>query len=66
MNFSMGLPRTQSGYDSIWVIVDRLIKVAYFIPVKTTYFRPQLAELYMSRIVYLHRVTKKIVFDGGI
>jgi hypothetical protein len=39
-NFIMGLPRTQSGYDSIWVIVDRLIKVAHFILVKTTYYGP--------------------------
>jgi hypothetical protein len=53
MDFIVGLPRTQSGYDSIWVIVDQLTKVAHFIPVKTTYSGPQLAELYMSRIVYL-------------
>jgi hypothetical protein len=46
MDFIVGLPRTQSGYDSIWVIVDRLTKVAHFIPVKTTYSRPQLAEGY--------------------
>jgi hypothetical protein len=59
------LPWTQSGYDSIWVIVDRLTKVAHFIPVKTTYLGPQLAELYMSRIVYLHGVPKKIVSDRG-
>jgi transposase InsO family protein len=65
MDFIMGLPRTQSGYDSIWVIVDRLIKVAHFILVKTTYSGPQLAELYMSRIVYLHGVPKKIVSDRG-
>jgi hypothetical protein len=37
MNFIIGLPRTPIGYDSIWVIVDRLTKVAHFIPVKTTY-----------------------------
>jgi transposase InsO family protein len=61
----MGLPRTQSGYDSIWVIVDRLTKVAHFIPIKTTYTRPQLEELYMSRIVCLHGVPKKIVSDRG-
>jgi hypothetical protein len=65
MDFIMGLPRTQSGYDSIWVIVDRLTKVAHFIPVKTTYFGPYLAELYMSRIVCLHGVSKKIVSDRG-
>jgi hypothetical protein len=55
MNFIVGLPRTQSGYDSICVIVDRLTKVAHFIPVKTTY----------SRIAYLHGVPKKIVSDRG-
>jgi hypothetical protein len=59
------LPRTQSGYDFIWVIVDRLTKVAHFILVKTTYSGPQLAELYISRIVCLHGVTKKIMSDRG-
>jgi transposase InsO family protein len=63
--FIVGLPRTQWGYDSIWVIMDRLTKVAHFIPVKTTYSGPQLVELYMSRIVCLHRVPKKIVSDRG-
>jgi hypothetical protein len=43
MEFIVGLPRTQPGYDSIWVIVDRLTKVAHFVTVKTTYFGPQLA-----------------------
>jgi hypothetical protein len=65
MNFIVGLQRTQSGYASIWVIVDRLTKVAHFIPVKTTYSRPQLVELYISRIVCLHGVLKKIVSDRG-
>jgi hypothetical protein len=65
MDFIMGLPRTQSGYDSIWVIMDRLTKVGHFIPAKTTYSGPQLVELYMSRIVCLHRVPKKIVSDKG-
>jgi hypothetical protein len=65
MDFIVGLPRTQSGYHSIWVIMDRLAKVAHFIPIKTTYSRPQLAELYMSRIVCLHGVLKKTVSDRG-
>jgi hypothetical protein len=37
MDFIVGLPKTQSGYDSIWDIVDHLSKVAHFILVKTTY-----------------------------
>lgn len=65
MDFITGLPRTQSGYDSIWVIVDRLTKVAHFIPVKTTYSSNKLAELYLARIVCLHGVPKSIVSDRG-
>jgi hypothetical protein len=45
--------------------VDRLTKVAHFIPVKITYKRSQLAEIYMARIVCLHSVPKKIVSDRG-
>ncbi|WVZ85447.1 hypothetical protein U9M48_032375 [Paspalum notatum var. saurae] len=50
MDFIVGLPRTQSGFDSIWVVVDRLTKVPHFIPVKTTYTGAKLAELYISRV----------------
>jgi hypothetical protein len=65
MDFIVELPWIQSGYDSLWVIVDQLAKVAHFILDKMTYSRPQLAELYMSRIVCLHGVPKKIVSDRG-
>jgi hypothetical protein len=65
MDFKVGLPRTQAGYDSIWVIVDCLTTVAHFIPVKTTYSGAKLIELYMSRIVCLHGVPKKTVSDRG-
>jgi transposase InsO family protein len=65
MDFIVGLPCTQRGYDSIWVIVDRLTKVAHFLPVKTTYSSAKLVELYMERIVSLHGVLKKIVSDQG-
>ncbi|WVZ76590.1 hypothetical protein U9M48_024555 [Paspalum notatum var. saurae] len=63
MDFIVGLPRTQKGY--IWVVVDRLTKVAYFIPVNTTYSGARLLELYISRIVCLHGVPKRIISDRG-
>ena len=63
MDFITGLPRTQSSFDSIWVVVDRLTKVAHFISVKTTYSGDKLAEIYMARIVCQHGVPKKIVSD---
>ncbi|WVZ70321.1 hypothetical protein U9M48_018996 [Paspalum notatum var. saurae] len=63
MDFIVGLPRTQKGYDSIWVIIDRFTKSAHFIPVKTTYRAKQYAELYISRIVSLHGVPLTITSD---
>jgi hypothetical protein len=63
--FIVGLPKIQSGYDSIWVIVDRLSKVVHFIPIKTTYKGSKLVELYIARIVCLHGVPKKIVSNRG-
>jgi hypothetical protein len=65
MDFIVGLPRTRVGYDSIWVVVDRLTKATHFIPVKTTYYSAVLGKLYMSRIVYLHGIPKKIILDRG-
>jgi transposase InsO family protein len=65
MDFIVGLPTTQSGYDSIWVIIDHFSKVAHFIPIKTTYKGAKLAELYITRIMCLHGVPKKIVSDRG-
>ncbi|WVZ51940.1 hypothetical protein U9M48_003037, partial [Paspalum notatum var. saurae] len=57
IDFIVGLPRTQSDFDSIWVVVDRFTKLAHFIPVKTTYTGAKLAEIYMSRIVSYHPQT---------
>ena len=47
------------------MIVDRLTKVAHFIPVKTTYTSAKLANIYMARIVCLHGVPSKVLSDRG-
>ena len=65
MDLVTGLPRTAKGFDSIWVIVDRLTKTAYFFPVCITYTAIQYARLYLDRIVPLHGVTISIVSDKG-
>jgi hypothetical protein len=65
MDFVNRLPKTQKGNDSIWVIVDRLTKVAHFIPMRTKYSRDKLAQLYVDNIVKLHGVPSKIVSDRG-
>ncbi|WVZ52193.1 hypothetical protein U9M48_003277 [Paspalum notatum var. saurae] len=65
MDFIVGLPHTQKGYDYIWVIIDRLTKTAHFIPVKTTYRAKQYAELYISQVVSLHGIPWTITSDRG-
>jgi hypothetical protein len=65
MDFIVGLPRTAKGYDSIWVIVDRLTKIAHFLPVRVKYTVATYAELYIAHILSLHGVPKTIVSDGG-
>ncbi|XP_073294478.1 uncharacterized protein [Primulina huaijiensis] len=51
IDFVTGLPRTPKGYNSIWVIVDRLTKSAHFLPVKTTFTMNQYAEVYVAEII---------------
>ena len=65
MDFISRLPKTSSGYDSIWVIIDRLTKSAHFLPVKVTYLVSKYSEMYLSQIVCLHGVPKTIVSDRG-
>jgi hypothetical protein len=65
MDFIVGLPRSQKGHDSIWVIVDRLTKVAHFIPVKTSFTTSKLVDLYIDNILCLHGAPKTIVSDRG-
>jgi hypothetical protein len=65
LDFIVGLPRTSCGYNSIWVIVDRLTKSAHFIHVSTTYKVRQYAELYISHAVRYHGIPKTIIFDRG-
>ena len=65
MDFIVGLPRISKGYDSIWVIVDRLTKSAHFLPVDTRYTAKKYAKIYFDRIVTLHGVPLTIISDRG-
>jgi hypothetical protein len=63
MDFIVDFPRTSRGYNSIWVIVDRLTKSVHFIPVVTIYRVRQYAELYQSHIIRYHGIPKIIISD---
>nr|GEY37655.1 putative reverse transcriptase domain-containing protein [Tanacetum cinerariifolium] len=63
MDFVSKLPRTPSGYDSIWVIVDCLTKSTHFLPMKKTDSIEKLAQLYLKEIVSRHGVHVSIISD---
>ncbi|GKD04411.1 putative reverse transcriptase domain-containing protein, partial [Tanacetum coccineum] len=63
MDFVTKLPRTSSGHDTIWVIMDRLTKFAYFLPTREDYKMERLARLYLNEIVARHGVPILIISD---
>src|SRR3954471_9906071 len=65
MDFVTGFPRSQKGHDAIFVVIDRLSKVAHFLPVKETISASQLEDLYVSRIVSLHGIPLDISSNRG-
>ncbi|GKA44110.1 putative reverse transcriptase domain-containing protein, partial [Tanacetum coccineum] len=63
MDFFTKLPRTQSGNDTIWVIVDRLTKSAHFLPMRETNPMDKLARLYLKEVVTRHGIPVSIICD---
>ena len=66
MDFITGLPMTWRQHDSIMVVVDKLKKVAHFIPVKSTYETGDIAKIFMKEIFKLHGLPKAIVSDRDV
>ncbi|GJW23547.1 putative reverse transcriptase domain-containing protein [Tanacetum coccineum] len=63
IDFVTKLPRTSSGHDTIWVIVDQLTKSAHFLPMREDYKMERLARLYLNKIVARHDVPISIISD---
>jgi hypothetical protein len=61
MDFIVGLPLMAHKFDSIWVIVDRLSKSTHFISVHTRYDARRYVEIYIARVLCLHRVSKTLI-----
>ncbi|GJV32840.1 putative reverse transcriptase domain-containing protein [Tanacetum coccineum] len=63
MDFVTKLPKTSSGKDTIWVIVDRLTKSAHFLPMKETNSMEKLTRQYLNEVVSRHGVLVSIISD---
>ncbi|GJT55169.1 putative reverse transcriptase domain-containing protein [Tanacetum coccineum] len=61
--FVTKLPRTSSGHDTIWVIMDQLTKSAHFLPMREDYKMDMLARLYLNEIMARHGVPISIISD---
>jgi len=66
MDFVGAMSKTAKGFDSIWVIVDRLTKSAYFVPIKTGMTVARVAEIYIEQIVRLHGIPPSIISDRDL
>ena len=65
MDLMTGFPKSKRGNDAIFVVIDKLTKVAHFLPIEESITAAQLAELYTSRIVLLHGIPQVISSDRG-
>ncbi|GKB75229.1 putative reverse transcriptase domain-containing protein [Tanacetum coccineum] len=63
IDFVTKLPKTTSGQDTIWVIVDQLTKSAHFLPMKETDSLEKLTRQYLKEVVSRHGVPVLIISD---
>ena len=63
MDFVTRLPKVSGGFDSIFVVVDKLTKVAHFLPLRTSATAADVAPIFVKEIVRLHGVPTRIISD---
>ena len=66
IDFVLSLPKTEKEYNSIWIIVDKLMKLTHFLPVEKTFSMKQYAEWYVVDIVRLNGVPLSIILDRDL
>nr|GFB51376.1 reverse transcriptase domain-containing protein [Tanacetum cinerariifolium] len=57
------LPMSSQGYDTIWVVVDRLTKSTIFTPIRETDPMDKLARIYLKEVVTRHEIPVSIISD---
>jgi hypothetical protein len=65
MHFIVGLPECE-GFDTLWVVVDRLTKMQHLVPCTDKVDGEKLGEMYVKEAFRLHGLSKTIVFNRGL
>ncbi|GKF38565.1 reverse transcriptase domain-containing protein [Tanacetum coccineum] len=63
MDFVTKLPKTETGQDTIWVIVDHLTKFAHFLPMREDDMLEKMTRQYLKEVVSKHGVPASIISD---
>jgi hypothetical protein len=63
IDFITELPRTRKQHELVMVVVEKLTKVAHFIPLKTTHGAADVADIFLKEVAHLHIIPKTIVSD---
>ena len=66
MDFIVSFPLKARRHDLIFIVVDTLKKSAHFIPMDMMYQAPYIARFFISEIVRLHGMPKRIIFNQGL
>ena len=66
MDFIIGFPKIAGNFDSIFVVVDKLTKVAHLIPTRTSASAVDMAQLFIKKIVRLHGIPARIISDRDV
>ena len=66
MDFIIGLPKSKKENDPIFIVIDKVLNVVHFIPMKLTYKAVNIVDIFLKEIFRLHGIPKEIISDWDV